>query len=1721
MSGPTLAELIEVADVDTVVRLDGTEGRLAELVLTGDVVASLTAVLQAAGGDTGAGFFVVGPFGSGKSHFLAAVGEVLSRPSAPASVPGWDRRLRELAETARPSLTVAVPLVEYRARAALEDVLGERAWRALGEAPPAGRDGSDRLATWDGVLASALDGGHAGMVVLLDELSEFLRAKQGPALTEDLRFLQFLGEWARTRPVVVVGALQENIEEVANVSQRELARIRDRYGPSLLLSMRHVEDLVRSRLVRLRPEAERWVDQAWDELTVAFPDSGVDRNRFARSYPLHPDTLGVLEGLRFLLSQQRGVVDFICQRLRGGLERGYADLVTPDEVFDHFRGRLHERSESSRLADRVVPYYERAVEELVDDADRELAVRVVKLLCLLAASPLERPRTAAELAFMLLVRVSDLDPTVNAAYLEQAILAPLVERGAYVVAKPGLPPAYAVEPEADAALVAAARLAQARAEVAPGDRRLVATLVELGSSTSLPLQLLGEVGASRREILWQNTLRTVVVATARVLEVDADEALRSVDQARAVGAAGCLLIGEIELAEAMGAAERAASLVGATDRLAIWVPDALRPGESEALLTVHARRLALLSARAEGLGELVEVLERTADADVAVTREILRRTYFEGQVRYPAAGAGVDLPSLAGLPFERQLARLADPLLSGLHPRHREVAPRGELVGERLVRQLLQDVVAPGRLGAAAVARSRLRPLIEGYLVPLGLARLRNDGATVSPDPARSPAVAETLRLVGDRQPVPATDVMAGLADGPVGLTDPEAVLVLNACVQAGLVEAWRGRKRLEVPFLAVAATDRLGPGELVEPATRAAVADLAPVVGNGPFDPWTAGTQRGAWEHAKAWLEARRQDVAQVREGLARFDEVPALADADPGPVLADASLVGDLLDACSPSLLAAAGLRQLVASVPDGGGLLAAAGRLGSVARFVRDDLRRVEEAAAYLTHPELTIPAEDEALTSRRDAALRLMRAALRLGAEDRVGDLFAANREFRTTYVAAYQEAHERYYWAVRPSELEEIRAEPAYRALARLSAIGAVAVPDDRVKVDRMLAAAVPTPCRRRVDVELAWKPRCACGLALGDRVPALDGGSVLAVAGRGVQEYLDELARPEVADRLRDAAGDLTTLGRRELADDLRRLVAWATATSTEADPAALAGLLDGELPSVVGSVLTGAQLIVTRDLAALREDLIGRRYPKRRLLELLASWVDPGGDVPPGGFVEVVDTSDSSDASDRSKGQPPGSTVAVGDAAGATGARLAERFPGVAALLPAHEAADAFWLAAWWGDRPGPPPWLPADLLAERERVATAAQALVADPAAVAELAVLDGRVTDTSVLGSQVAAALDLPSRTAAEAADALSGERLLRHPVHLAAAHLVRRLASDWQLGSELGDVRKVARNHPLLTEAELEPLVHLVDAARHLAAIERRIVAGLAVPSLVSDLYPSHHAPVPELISRAHLACAGGGVVAPEAVEELRAGAARLLRRVDDVFRDGADDGFAGCLRIWEVGKEVVSPLLAAHGRVAVLLVDAMRADLAAHVIPLLSDALPGRPVQRQWAVVPAPTRTAEAVAALVLGRSVPAGSAPASSGPAEAPFAHLGYEATILRRADRDDRTAELRALWASGPLISVAMAAGVDERLHHTSIELAALIDEATTALRRRVVPSLTALPDAVPLIVLADHGFRENPHWGRGPEGRYVHGGTSLEECVVPVVTFAPADRQAVLRRR
>ena len=381
------------------------------------------------------------------------------------------------------------------------------------------------------------------------------------------------------------------------------------------------------------------------------------------------------------------------------------------------------------------------------------------------------------------------------------------------------------------------------------------------------------------------------------------------------------------------------------------------------------------------------------------------------------------------------------------------------------------------------------------------------------------------------------------------------------------------------------------------------------------------------------------------MRSAITAIGDNPRLENVAVASVADDLARVAAVVDACDTGSAPVPGLRRLVTAVTDDPDDLAvSARRISAVARFAREELARVEHAVAYLTDPELEIPPDELRLAVLRDEAMAMSRDVLGLAAEDRAGAYAAVEREFRRVYADTYRDAHDRFHRMGGREAVQSVRESPSYRALAALAAMGAVGVPDDQVKVDRALASAAPPPCTRRLDVELMWKPRCSCGFFLGQQPPDVDATALAGMVERGVQQHLAELGRPEHRSRLEQAAEDLAGLGRDEMAGDLRRLLA-TVADPPAADPLAVAHLASGPLATVVRDVLGGGRLVVQRDLATLREDLIGRRYPKRRVLELLAEWVDPEGDLPAGGHVEVIDSSDR--ASRRPAPATPGSPPA------------------------------------------------------------------------------------------------------------------------------------------------------------------------------------------------------------------------------------------------------------------------------------------------------------------------------------------------------------------------------------------------------------------------------------------------------------------------------------------
>ena len=415
---PLLRDILSVRPHPTVVRLEhlsGTEAQWisASYVLTQEVSIHLTALKQTLCQPVGRGVFVIGHYGSGKSHFLAYLTQQLQRGEF----------------IAQPPTVVTLSLLNFRSELSLERIVG--AELKLSD------EHVDRRDAW----AALADRYPSGLLLIIDELSEFLRSKSSPnAFNEDVRFLQFMAEWAAGQRFWIVCAMQEQIEHTGDLEYTLYRKIKDRYSLRLMLSPAHVRDLISDSILLKNADYETVVNKLIADLKPIFSAAALDYSTLARIYPLHPATLALLEEIRDRFSQSRGIVDFVTSILLGNparelppfLDQPIGSFVTPDLIVDHFRDLFELQPEFLALAQQFFPFYQRHLAELfTTDTQRLLAWRLLKLLVLVSLSPVRQSLTAEEAAQWLLLTAAKLDPQKNRQIIER-VLNQLVEKGRFV-----------------------------------------------------------------------------------------------------------------------------------------------------------------------------------------------------------------------------------------------------------------------------------------------------------------------------------------------------------------------------------------------------------------------------------------------------------------------------------------------------------------------------------------------------------------------------------------------------------------------------------------------------------------------------------------------------------------------------------------------------------------------------------------------------------------------------------------------------------------------------------------------------------------------------------------------------------------------------------------------------------------------------------------------------------------------------------------------------------------------------------------------------------------------------------------------------------------------------------------------------------------------------------------------------------------------------------------
>jgi hypothetical protein len=1069
------------------------------------------------------------------------------------------------------------------------------------------------------MLSAVRSSGSAGLVLLIDELSEFLRSKPSPqALNEDARTLQLLGEMTGSGALWIVAAVQESIERTGDLSQAIVRKIKDRFPVKLALSTLHIKALLSERLVRLRPGAPEVLYSIYERRRGQFPGFSSSFDEFRSVYPVHPKTISLLEGLGGLFSQHRGIVDFVHSRIAGDASRGIpahltrpaAELLAPDSIYDHFSQRLAEFSAFHIYPRHIIPHLDDVIERTLQNPDdRALCRRAVRILVLYRIHPTAAPPTVAELAELASCSLDAHSPELNTRFLAEAILDPVAAASRFLarVADPGGDPqraTYRIVTEDDPVKLLAARVSRRAAEPAPDDTRLLrAPLARVPESDAWPGKaLLGE--GMQRSVAWMGSERKAFLCF--LTPGEEDEARERIE--RSCGS-------DVDFAVVFSIGKSTFT----AEHTAVWeIPV---PERQEVLREFLASLLVAAELRPANPAEapLIAEAQEQVNRRQAGACQAALDTFYKGE--FSRTGLRVEAAVRQLRRFDRLLECAAEGILEGRYPRFREVAPRRFPASARMYQQILEEFIAPGSLSLNEARARSLGPAIDGLAFPLGLVEIKRNSYLFSPNIAGHALLAFFFSLLRPASATPTADVLDRLQRGPFGLPHDTALFLIASLAVGGLISARRSGRAIPLEQLGLQTVEKaeeLLPGELIGSADRATlITDCAFLAPASTDEAFGLRQQRDAWKEAIKLRDSSAGLITDIRQRVAGVVEFSSFTAFDFKAFQTKLEALEIVAREIKPSGGAKEGLERFLAAWRGSGLTAEDVELLKRLGRFLAQGAEQFVFIAHYLRHTAVERAAVKEpelaALCEEIRALITKPTSGVLADGGERLTKLFA---HFRERYIAAYGGLHAEFYRAREPAKLSR----QASRALGAVRLLASIESLDRPADLDRLFRSMEPRApgCARHVSEELLRSAACGCGFQPGDLPAAEPLERPEDSIERALAAFTEGLASPRVREAVAARAFALQDANPAVA----RRLGELASLLAPEAlSSAALLDRLDGSLCREIEQALAGRVPIVHLSLDGLARRLAGRRLPAERIESLVREWL---AEAESGGLIAV-----------------------------------------------------------------------------------------------------------------------------------------------------------------------------------------------------------------------------------------------------------------------------------------------------------------------------------------------------------------------------------------------------------------------------------------------------------------------------------------------------------------
>ncbi len=1275
-----ISDLIEIPPVQTVIRLENSreaaQYAAGTFVFTSEVDTQIQILAQALARQYGQGYFLQGDFGSGKSHFLAALAASLGRYDTKGILEKQHEGLRILHESGKRFLPVTISLVNFRGTTPLEKIITESMEDALkgydifisisersnflhflrgllnnGEiadkfASFAGIQSGllkdwigsnqadayasgvlfiknsglalpdlpimDRHATFQNALRKVLENGFAGIVLLIDELSEFFRSKpDAPSLNEDARTLQLLGEISRSNPLWIIAAVQESIERTGDIAQVTFRKIKDRFPVKLHLSTLHIRDLIAKRLVKKKDGAQQHIQSIYDEYCRHFPGFNSTADFFSSIYPIHPLTLSLLEGLGDLFSQHRGIVDFVHARIAGDesrnipgiLEKPCCELLAPDAIYEHFAFRIAEFSSFYIYPSQIVPHLDGVIDNCIEDqSDRELARRLIRIIVLYAIHPTASAPSAKLLAELASCMISSTDPEANGQYIAEVLLDPVVEKSRFlsktmISGASCLDATYSVTTSDDQNKVLRARIERTMKELTIDDSRVFAVpLAELPESFSWPGSALWN-SYVERNIIWRQSTRRVAV----FLLHNGNE--NSIEQ---------------KIDEMLDAAKIDFALVISTENkllnckyTAVWViktecVDDLVLKEYFACRMVAGELRPANPADAALIPLLKEQIRKLEPA----ARQIVLNQIFCGD--FTDQTLVVESPVRQLKRFDRLLEIAGEQILENRYPRFKEIASRSLPPSPRYYQRLFDEFVAIGNIPMRDARTQGLSELIETMAVPLGLVDVKSGNYLLVPNSASNQFLSYFFSLLSASGHTLLTSLMQKMQTGPYGVPRDLGCFLIASLAYCGHITLINRGRALPLEFIKVSTVDQVemvAPGEIISEADRKTIIQSCQFLsGSGSIDTFGLKQQRDVWQSALKFKTAVGSIVNDVGSRIQTLCGYSAFGQLDTEKIGIKCKALVRVLDEIKISYSAREGLERFLSAWRQSGLSSEDIATVKQMHHFLNHHVERVVFVNHYVNHRSVTeVCSFNKTVADRRDAVLVMLRNMEQMIVPDEGTQFQNTFEAFREAFLEIYIDHH---------AKLQKKRQKPliskhlnrALEIIKRLTSIPSLDCPRGTHQLIQLCDKPSSVVCTRNAAEELLRSPLCSCGYIFGEEKLVSEIPHPDSEIDRVMSDYTQILSRSDIMEAISARAFALRDIDRNAF-ENLERLLKFLR-NDKEGGMLAFRDILDESTVTELGRALSGQVRIENRDLKSLQGELSGRKLSPSRIKQIINEWI-------------------------------------------------------------------------------------------------------------------------------------------------------------------------------------------------------------------------------------------------------------------------------------------------------------------------------------------------------------------------------------------------------------------------------------------------------------------------------------------------------------------------------